>query len=97
VRSGGSSIRIDLTPSRLFGFALRLLCSVETERASELQKFLRSSSLVYGVFSLRAEDIKMAINWFNKTYVISFPFLLTMVKSEGVLGDSPDSLQMQIG
>ena len=70
---------------------------MESERKSELKKFLRSSSLMYTVLSLRAEDIENAINWFNETCVISFPFLLTMVKSEGVLNDCPGSLQTQIG
>jgi len=58
---------------------------------------LRSSSLMYGVLSLRAEDVKSVIKWFNEKCVIPFPFLLTMVKSEGVLDDCPDSLQTHIG
>ena len=37
---------------------------------------------MYRALSLRAEDIKSAIKWFSETCVISFPFLLTMVKSE---------------
>ena len=53
------------------------VCSVKPERhRSELKKLLRSSSLPYGVFTLRDEDIKNALKWFNETYVISFPFLL---------------------
>ena len=52
---------------------------------------------MYGVLSLRAEDVKSVIKWFNEKCVIPFPFLLTMVKSEGVLDDCPDSLQTHIG
>jgi len=75
VCGGGSLIRIDLSPSAsLFAF---LVCSVETEHESELKHFWRSSDLMYDVLSLRDEDIKAAIKWFNITCVVSFPFLLT--------------------
>jgi len=43
---------------------------------SELKNSSCSSSLPYGVLSLRDEDIKNAINSFNEACVISFPFLL---------------------
>ena len=56
-----------------FAFFVR---SVKPEHRSELKNILRSSSLSYGVLSLRDEEAKNAIKLFNETCVISFPFLL---------------------
>jgi len=50
---------------------------MKTKHESELKNFLRSSGLMYCVLSLRDEDIKDAIKWFNIKCVISVPFLLT--------------------
>ena len=52
------------------------MCSVKPEHRSELNKLLGSSTLPYGVLSLRDEDIKNIVKWFNEMCVISFPFLL---------------------